>query len=55
MEWLGYSSSRMVKRYNHLHDLAAQEKLQRVDFGAGVSISGDSPVLDERGAAAEQA
>jgi integrase len=54
MRWLGHSSSRMVKRYYHVHDREAQQQMQCVDFCAGLSSAGESPVPEERGAAAEQ-
>lgn len=44
MRWLGHTGSRMVKRYDHLHDCAAQEHQQRVDVCAGLITADDSPV-----------
>lgn len=54
MRWLGHSSSRMVKRYYHLHDSEAQRQMQRVAFEAGPREASDSPVPEKRGAAAQQ-
>lgn len=32
MNWLGHSSSRMVKRYYHLHDEESQKQMQRISL-----------------------
>lgn len=32
MKWLGHRSSRLVKRYYHLHDAESQRAMQGVNF-----------------------
>ncbi len=37
MSWLGHRSSKMIKRYYHLHDAASQTAMAKVDFSAVIN------------------
>jgi hypothetical protein len=43
MEWLGHSSSELIRHYYHLYDAEARRRMDELDFlgGAGRRSAGD--------------